>query len=67
MDEPLCSRQANQKLWREMFLEENLQSENEKSSHYNVLSADEYADLVKQVEDAEKLEKRSSSQKRRLQ
>lgn len=48
-----------------IFGEEILQSEN-KFSHYNVFSIDEYADLINQVEDADKLEKRTSLQKRRL-
>lgn len=66
MDEPTSSRQADQKQWREKFLAEILQCESKKSSHYNVLSSEQYLELVKQVEDAEKSEKRTPLQQRRL-
>lgn len=66
MEEPTSSRQADQKQWREKFLAEILECENKKSSHYNVLSSEQYLQLVKQVEDAEKSEKRTPLQQRRL-
>lgn len=65
MDEPTSSRQADQKQWREKFLTEILQSESKKSSHYNVLSSEQYLELVEQVEDAEKSEKKTPLQQRR--
>lgn len=66
MDEPTSSRQANQKHWREKFLAGILESENKKFSHYNVLPLDTYLKLVKQVEEAERSEKRTPLQQRRL-
>ncbi|XP_049886670.1 KRAB-A domain-containing protein 2-like [Pectinophora gossypiella] len=67
MDEPsTSSRQADQKMWREKFLAEILESETRKSSHYNVLLSDKYSELVEQVEDAEKSEIRTPLQQRRL-
>lgn len=66
MDEPTSSRQADRKQWREKFLTEILQSESNKSSHYNVLSSEQYLEIVEQVEDAEKSEKKTPLQQRRL-
>lgn len=66
MNEPTTSRQADQKQWREKFLTEILQSESEKSSHYNVLTSEQYLELIEQVEDAEKSEERTPLQQRRL-
>ncbi|KAF2889170.1 hypothetical protein ILUMI_17003 [Ignelater luminosus] len=51
MDEPTSSRQADQKQWREKFLTEVLQSENKKSSHYNVIEEDCNVNLTEDSDD----------------
>ncbi|KAF2900335.1 hypothetical protein ILUMI_05851 [Ignelater luminosus] len=51
MDEPTSSRQADQKQWREKFLTEVLQSENKKSSHYNVIEEDCNVNLIEDSDD----------------
>ncbi|KAF2881587.1 hypothetical protein ILUMI_24586 [Ignelater luminosus] len=67
MDEPSSSNQTDQLKWRELFLDETLQSENIKSTHFNVLTKDKYLELIPQVEEAEKTEKKTPLQQRKLQ
>lgn len=66
MDEASSSGHVGQKEWRQRFLEEVLRSEDEKSTHFNVLTKEKYFALMQQVEEAKKTEKKSPLQQRRL-
>ena len=66
MDEASSSGHVGQKEWRQRFLVEVLRSEDEKSTHFNVLTKEKYLELIQQVEEAKKTEKKSPLQQRRL-
>lgn len=63
MDEASFSGQRCPRERREKFLAEILKSEREKSTHLNVLIKDKYLELI---QEAQKLEKRTPLQQRRL-
>ena len=66
MDEASSSGHVGQKEWRQRFLVEVLRSEDEKSTHFNVLTKEKYLELIQQVEEGKKTEKKSPLQQRRL-
>ncbi|XP_043284073.1 KRAB-A domain-containing protein 2-like isoform X3 [Venturia canescens] len=66
MDEASSSERRCNKECREKFLAEILKSESEKSTHFNVLTREKYMELIKEVEEAQKTEKKTSLQQRRL-
>ncbi|KAF2899702.1 hypothetical protein ILUMI_06474 [Ignelater luminosus] len=57
MDESSSSHQTDELEWTGPFLSEILQSENERSTHFNVLTNDKCLELILQVEKAGKAEK----------
>ncbi|CAH2001754.1 unnamed protein product, partial [Acanthoscelides obtectus] len=57
---------VDQKEWRQRFFEEFLRSEDEKSTQFDILTKEKYLAFMQQVEEAEKTEKKSPLQQRRL-
>ncbi|KAG8325497.1 hypothetical protein J6590_066485 [Homalodisca vitripennis] len=66
MEEDSVSGGHSQKEWRERFMTTVLQSENEKSTHFNVLTKDKYQQLINEVETAANTDKKTPLQQRRL-
>ncbi|KAG8296007.1 hypothetical protein J6590_067122 [Homalodisca vitripennis] len=66
MEEDSVTGGHSQKEWRERFMTTVLQSENEKSTHFNVLTKDKYQQLINEVETAANKDKKTPLQQRRL-
>uniref|UniRef100_A0A1B6DP93 Integrase zinc-binding domain-containing protein n=1 Tax=Clastoptera arizonana TaxID=38151 RepID=A0A1B6DP93_9HEMI len=66
MEEDSVSGGHSQKEWRERFMTTVLQSENEKSTHFNVLTKDKYQQLINEVETAANTDKKTPLQQRCL-
>ncbi|KAG8300021.1 hypothetical protein J6590_086509 [Homalodisca vitripennis] len=66
MEEDSVSGGHSQKEWRERFMTTVLQSENEKSTHFNILTKDKYQQLINEVETAANTDKKTPLQQRRL-
>ncbi|XP_031332774.1 KRAB-A domain-containing protein 2-like [Photinus pyralis] len=66
MEEDSVNGGHSQKEWRERFMTTVLQSENDKSTHFNVLTKDKYQQLINEVETAANTDKKTPLQQRRL-
>lgn len=66
MSDNQAEGQSCEKDWKEQFIKKLLESEDKKSTHFNVITKDKYSELLKEVEDAERVEKKTPLQHRRL-
>lgn len=66
MDKASSSEKRCNRENRDKFLTEILKSESVKSTHFNVLTREKYMELIKEVEEAHRTEKKTSLQQRRL-